>query len=227
MQITKADVDFALAPSPWDLGNQVLYTLCHDHPLHDREDAIIAKVWLIGRSYAAAIERRKIAEDTSDVFYETTVVNKIRDSKLDDWLGSLPKGLIDPWTDLAAVVTVHKQLTDLIAGMTGLDKRSLASKYLHFHRPDLFFLYDTRAKAALAKVTPSILKIARVIADEADAEYLTLARRCQWVRDDVSSRYNVTLTPRQVDKMLLRITGRIHRARSELRGLPGKAALCP
>lgn len=214
MQITQDDVDFALTPSPWDLGNQVLYTLCQDHPRHDRGDAIIAKVWLIGRSYAAAIERRKNVENTSDDFYETTVVNKIKDSNLDEWLGSLPNGLIDPWPELTVVVTVHKRLMDLFSGMTGLDKRSLASKYLHFHRPDLFFLYDTRAKAALAKVTPSIRMIPRILADEADAEYLTLSRRCQWVRDDVSRRYNVTLTPRQVDKILLRITDRIRKART-------------
>jgi hypothetical protein len=64
IQITQDDVDYALAPSIWDLGNQVLYSLCQDHPGHDHGDAIVAKVWLIGRSYAAAIERRKNAKDT-------------------------------------------------------------------------------------------------------------------------------------------------------------------
>jgi hypothetical protein len=46
--ITKDDVDHALASSSWDLGNQVLYSLCQDHPNHDRGDAIIAKIWLVG-----------------------------------------------------------------------------------------------------------------------------------------------------------------------------------
>jgi hypothetical protein len=58
-QITQGDVDYALAPSIWDLGNQVLYSLCQAHPRHDHSDAIVAKVWLIGRSYAAAIERER------------------------------------------------------------------------------------------------------------------------------------------------------------------------
>src|SRR4030042_2454943 len=161
MQITRDDVNFALAPSPWDLGNEVLYTLCRNHPRHDRPDAIIAKIWLIGRSYAAAIERRKNAngKDTSDDFYKTTVVRKIKKSRLDDWLGSLPKNVTHAWAEVGLAVTVHKRLMDLFSDMTGLDKRSLASKYLHFHRPDMFFLYDTRAKTGLAEVSPSIRRI--------------------------------------------------------------------
>ncbi len=81
--IARDDVDYALSPSPWDLGNQVLYSLCQDHPKHDRGHEIIAKVWLIGRSYAAAIERRKNAKDSSDDFYETTVVEKMKKSPVD------------------------------------------------------------------------------------------------------------------------------------------------
>ena len=162
MQITRADVDIALKPSPWDLGNQVLYKLCRDHPRHDRGDVIIAKIWLIGRTYAAAIERRKNALASNDDFYETTVVERIKGSPLDEWLGQLPKRGTDAWADLGLAVTIHKRLMDLFSDMTGLAKRSLASKYLHFHRPDMFFLYDTRAKAALADVTPSIMKVPRI-----------------------------------------------------------------
>jgi hypothetical protein len=212
--ITRDDVDYALTPSPWDLGNQVLYSLCQDHPKHDRGDAIIAKVWLIGRSYAAAIERRKNAKDSSDEFYETTVVEKMKKPAVEQWLSSLPDRMTDPWRELGQVVAVHKRLMDLFTEMTGLEKRALASKYLHFHRPDLFFIYDSRAKGAIGKATPSIRKIARIQAKEADHEYLTLVRRCQWIRDDVARRFNTLLTPRQVDKILLRITDRMKKART-------------
>jgi len=212
--ITRNDVDYALSPSPWDLGNQALYSLCQDHPKHDRGDEIIAKVWLIGRSYAAAIERRKNAKDSSDDFYETTVVEKMKKSPVDQWLSSLPDRVTDPWRELGQVVAVHKRLMDLFTDMTGLEKRALASKYLHFHRPDLFFIYDSRAKGAIGKVTPSIRKIARIEAEQADHEYLTLVRRCQWIRDDIGRRFNTLLTPRQVDKILLRITDRMKKAQT-------------
>jgi hypothetical protein len=81
----------------------------------------------------------------------------------------------------------------------------------------MFFLYDTRAKTALAEVTPSIRKIPRISEEESDAEYMTLCRRCRWVCDDVFRRFAVTLTPRQVDKILLRITDRIRKARTGAR----------
>ena len=42
----------------WAFGNEVLYRMCRESPLHEDPDVVVGKVWLIGRSYAAAIERR-------------------------------------------------------------------------------------------------------------------------------------------------------------------------
>ena len=206
--ITRADVNYALQPSPWDLGNEVLYALCRDYPRHDREDAIIAKVWLIGRSYAAAIERRRDPRESSDDFYDKVVARKLRESRLDQWLSSLPDRMADPWRQLGQVVAVHKRLIDLFAVITDLEKRSLASKYLHFPRPDLFFLYDSRATAGARNAVPLLGRIPRVQAAEADPEYLKLVRRCQWIADEVAERFDTVLTPRQVDKILLRMAPR-------------------
>lgn len=212
--ITRDDIEYALASSPWDLGNQVLYSLCQDHPNHDRGDAIIAKIWLIGRSYAAAIERRKNAEDTSDDFYETIVVDRIKKSKLDEWLASLPDRMTDPWTELGTIITAHKRLMDLFSDMTGLEKRSLASKYLHFHRPDLFFIYDSRAREAIGKVTPRLNHIKDITAQDQDSEYHSFCRRAQCLREDIRARFDKTLNPRQLDKILLRITDKMRKART-------------
>jgi hypothetical protein len=212
--ITKDDVEYALGCSPWDLGNEVFYSLCREYPKRDRGDAIIAKVWLIGRSYAAAIERRKNADDASDDFYETIVVDTIKKSKLDQWLAALPDKMIDPWTELGSIITVHKRLMDLFSAMTGLEKRSLASKYLHFHRPDLFFIYDSRAREAISEVTPHLKRIRNITSDGKDWEYHSFCRRAQWLREEISKRFNKSLNPRQLDKILLRITDRIRKART-------------
>lgn len=91
----------------------MLYSLCKNHPKHDIDDAIIAKLLLIGRTYAAAIERRKNAVEDSDDFYTVNVVDKIKKSKLDIWLSALPNQMLDPWRDLGIVVTVHKRLMDV------------------------------------------------------------------------------------------------------------------
>ena len=57
--ITAQEVVAALKKNRvWDLGNKVLYDLCSSYPYHKTDEEIIAKIWLIGRSYAAAIERR-------------------------------------------------------------------------------------------------------------------------------------------------------------------------
>jgi len=215
LQLTKDDINYALDPSIWDLGNQVLYSLCQAHPKHDTADAIIAKIWLIGRSYAAAIERRKNAEETSDNFYEVNVVEKIRKSNLDAWLAALPKQLLDPWQDLGPVITVHKRLMDVFSDLTGLGKRALASKYLHFHRPDLYFIYDSRAKKGITKITPCLNEIRNIASEKMDLEYHSFCRRSQHLVDSIHTFFGKHLTPRQIDKLLLRITDRIRKARTK------------
>lgn len=206
VQITKSDIEYAYASTPWDLGNQVLYDLCRAHPKHKLEEEIIAKIWLIGRSYAAAIERRKDVDHTSDNFYETVVVDTIKKSSIDSWLNDLPSKIIDPWKDMGAIVSTHNRLLKLFSSITGLEKRSLASKYLHFHRPNLFYIYDSRAKQAIMKVTPRITSIREMSASEADPEYHAFCRRCQWLKDSIEKQFKESLTPRQIDKILLRIT---------------------
>ena len=39
-------------------GNKILYDMCATKPRHDDIDIIVGKIWLIGRSYSAAIERK-------------------------------------------------------------------------------------------------------------------------------------------------------------------------
>jgi len=206
VSVTNKDVDLALAPSPWDLGNMVLYDLCKKYPKHESDEAIIAKIWLIGRSYAAAIERRKIVQASSDDFYKKTVAKSIKESKIDHWLANLPEHIVNPWEQLDTVIMAHKKLMDLFKRITGLEKRALASKYLHFHRPDVFFIYDSRARQAISKIAPSINQIPEIKCKESDKEYLFFVRKCLWLKDDIFKRFGIALTPRQIDKILLSVT---------------------
>ena len=43
----------------WDFSNKVLYELCSNCPTHKIKYEVLAKIFFIGRIYAAAIERRK------------------------------------------------------------------------------------------------------------------------------------------------------------------------
>ena len=43
----------------WDcFSNRILYHMCEEYPLHNDKDIIAGKIMIIGRTYAAAIERR-------------------------------------------------------------------------------------------------------------------------------------------------------------------------
>jgi hypothetical protein len=201
-QITKSEIDSIRVPWVWDLGNSVLYDLCRRHPGHSRDDEIVAKVWLIGRSYSASIERRRNAKDTGDRFYERAVVQAMRGSPVDEWLASV--GLKDG-PGCSASIAVHKKLMDLFRSITGLEKRSLASKYLHFHRPDAFFIYDSRARWAITKVVPRLNQLPAIEAEQHDVEYRDFVRRCVWLCGHVCTTHATELTPRELDKLLLMI----------------------
>ena len=55
--------------SSWDFGNSILYNLCQENFYHQDDQKILSKVWLIGRAYSAAIERRKNKDTINDNFY--------------------------------------------------------------------------------------------------------------------------------------------------------------
>lgn len=127
----------------WDKGNDVLYEMCKDYPTHENVDEIIAKTWLIGRSYAAAIERRKNAAETSDAFY-IKVGKLIKESDLDKEIGKIPNTKILDEKSIAVIYKAHYFLTEKFFKLTHLNKISLASKYLHFHKP-IVPIYDSRS----------------------------------------------------------------------------------
>jgi hypothetical protein len=203
--VTEKAIADARNASVWDLGNRTLYDLCQDYPRHKTPEEIIAKVWLIGRSYAASIERRRNSDQFSDGFYEATVAPTIMNSGLDEWLASVSKEESDGTSN---ALVVHKRLMDLFASITKLEKRSLTSKYLHFHRPDAFFIYDSRARRAITKVVPRLNRLPDISAECYDQEYKDFVRRCAWLRTEIWSRYSVRLTPREIDKLLLAMTVR-------------------
>ena len=205
IEVLREDLDYALAESPWKISNDVLYTLCQKYPSHVNDGEIIAKIWLIGRSYAAAIERRKNAEETSDSFYEKRVVQFVKESKLDEWINDLPAKGVVVETALAKTVAVHQRLTCLFKKISGFENVSLASKYLHFHRPDLFFILDRRADDAVGELVPDLKETPRINAVEFNPRYRNFCRRCQSLTEKIEQKFDVKLTPRQIDNLLLSI----------------------
>ena len=193
--LTKKIVLNAISENVWDFGNSVLYDLCKKHPRHIEDPVIIAKIWLIGRSYATAIERRKNKNKfQGDDFYVKNVAPRIKRSKIDEWVKPL-------------ILTIHKKVTILFFEISGLEKRSLASKYLHFHFPSQYFIYDSRAVQGLSVISKNIgkPKSLRCNTDQADKEYRKLCGRCIYLRNYIKEKYGYYLNTRQIDKILLKL----------------------
>ncbi len=198
--LTPEFVKEALSVTAWDFGNQVLYDLCAANPGHTRDDIIIAKVWLIGRSYAAAIERRRSTDvAVGDAFYETVVAPKIRLSGIDNWFRALVTSSNE---DMALNLETHMRVMRLFTEISGLEKRSLASKYLHFHCPARFHIYDSRAHKAISNLTEPIGKSLPSLREH-DNVYARFSLRCQALNERIASLADRHLSPRELDKVLL------------------------
>lgn len=201
----RAALDKALAPSLWDLGNQVLYNLCRRHPLHNDRATVVAKIWLIGRAYSAAIERRPVSQGSNDNFYVRTVARAMANSKVDSWIAEVSDLKPSEPTSLEAMLETHARLTRLFESISGVAKRSLASKYLHFHVPRLFYLYDSRAVKALRRFSPSLDRVGDLGEGLADAAYRAFCMKCRQLQKDILNRFHVSLSPRRLDNLLLNV----------------------
>lgn len=194
----------ACCQSPWEFGNKVLYDLCKKNPLHQDVSVVLAKIWLIGRAYAAAIERRRYKEDQNDNFYIQTVAPCIISSGIDGWIQNTAQFSRITDKSLDTILLTHHAVTDLFKEISGLEKRSLASKYLHFHLPNLFYIYDTRAVEAMRFLTPLIGRV-RSRNGEYDNEYRKFSEKCLRLQMHIKYTFKVSLTPRQIDNLLLHI----------------------
>lgn len=194
----------AMAGTPWDFSNKVLYELCERYPAHTERGIVIAKILLIGRAYAAAIERRKnkSSADQNDEFYLTSVAPVVMSSAIDEWLQEASVAVPGTLDGARAVLLAHGRVTELFSMISGLQKRSLTSKYLHFHVPQLFYIYDTRSVEAM-RYFASFLPRASLTDETGDNEYRKFFKKCAHLVDHIRCEFGLQLSPRQLDNLLL------------------------
>jgi len=84
MILSKEMIDKTETRTEWDAGNNILYDMCRKYPSHTSKEEVLAKIWLIGRAYAATIERRvTYLELPNDRFYVDIVWENMRSDKSD------------------------------------------------------------------------------------------------------------------------------------------------
>lgn len=194
----------------WDLANQILYDMCENYPRHTDANEVVAKLWLIGRSYAAAIERRKNAANFSGDFYYDVVAPAIISvsDELDTMIVDINSRASkeNDENQMDCVLKCHGFLTTKFNELTELDKRSLASKYLHFHCREKVYIYDSVASSVMRKlVTKDRKKITEICNNhpEYDMEYVDFYVRALELQKYLEDNYCRRMTTREIDTLLL------------------------
>lgn len=185
------------------LGNKILYDLCKKYPSHTNDQEIFAKIWLIGRSYAATLERGVGSnKDDNDLFYNK-VVAKIKNSKIDDTLKKL-YGKNLTLGNLNEILSTYETFHKLTQSFERGQKHSFCSKYLHFHFPDLFFIYDSRAVESISSLKLDISQYKEFKVKYKNLPYVGFYLRCfQLLRETVSYPNERNFSPRQIDMLLI------------------------
>ena len=205
------DKEFALYDDEnnrYRLANNILYKIVKDHPGNKNHDEIVTKCWIIGRTYAAAIERRPNKDDTPGDFYYKYVAPKIAKSNLDKMINKIKRKKYQEINEAALkdILDIHAYLVGLIKGITKREKRSFASKYLHFHLPDLVFIYDSRVSSVIGKFVDGKIKSSS-LKESWDKTYATFAYKAFEIYKSLKKRNYVSrydTLPRVIDNFLLR-----------------------
>lgn len=178
--------------------NEVLYRMYREKPLHDDIDVIKAKFLIIGRVYAAAIERQ--AGPGFRPYTNSDVWKRIQSSGIDKHIHKLNRIDRITFANVPILFEAHYQLTSLLKDITGINKRSLTSKYLHFHSPKSVFIYDSLANKGVRQRLSKRCDLT----GNFDDEYEGFVYRCIDFRDTVLEyKLGFPVSPRRLDMELL------------------------
>jgi hypothetical protein len=168
------DASVARFQRSWWLVDAVLYGICADYPGHEDLAGVTAKFALVGRVYAAGLERRVTPPKGGQAIEVIGEYALGHGGHIDAILGGLD-GISEPLDAeaMGRIVERHGQLTGLLQGVAtdGKAPRSFASKYLHFHRP-FVPIYDDYARQKLSHVVAwERTYLPFVLPDHGDRQY--------------------------------------------------------
>lgn len=153
---------FAGSIECWKPIDKVIYQTINE--LYNNNDAntVATKLHLVGRLYMATVERRKNADETPGDFVLDYAAPAVVKANIDELLIPLSQETEITAKNIPAILKLHGLLTKALGDACGMDKRSLASKYLHFHLPKLVFLYDSRVASVVKEFVDGSMKKDRI-----------------------------------------------------------------
>lgn len=211
-EISKDMVEKAMKDNNLSFANAVLYKLCKKNIEHQDTEKVIAKIWIIGRTYAAQIERQKPASYTTEQYY-VAVAKNLKETNFDSTISQLQsvkdKGISEQ--TLQPILNAHSCLMKALRvdDENGKSRRSFCSKYLHFHFPKLFFLYDSMAATSLPHYKHYIQKdwerLRKIIINNKDwdEKYANYFITCYLLQQHINKNYDIKFSCRNLDNLLL------------------------
>lgn len=189
-EISREFIADTLAQSILDPRTRALYELCFMHRHHFQDEIVADKLRMIVRLCA---EHGFHVHGFSPEF----AAHRLGQSGVDRWFAGLATA---EQLDLARVFEMHKRVMDVFVDQPEELARSLASKYLHFHFPELFFIYDSRvAQAAFQLGGGECGYLSRA---EFDADYGRFFACCRKLTERLSGMAGRRLNPRELDRVL-------------------------
>lgn len=186
-----------------DVLNEILYGMAKKYPNHTDGEEIYAKVCIIGRTYAASLERGAGHDPKEGTFYWDKIIPALKKAKIDKLIEPIRNYKRVTVGNLPSLLSVHKELMNAISDQTNKKNRSFVSKYLHFHFRDLFFIYDSYAQEAIRNFTLTNSTKKPSMTDKSDKTYEAFCWKCLALHDEIQTRFRIDLTPRQLDNLLL------------------------
>lgn len=189
-EISREFIADTLAQSMPDPRTRALYELCFLHRHHFQDDIVADKLRMIVRL---------CAETGLNVngFSPEFAAHRLGRSGVDRWFAGLATAeQLDP----ALVFEMHKRVMEVFSDLPVEQARSLASKYLHYHFPELFFLHDARVEAAAIDLGEG--ECGYLSRAEHDPDYGRFFACCRKLTDRLSSLAGRRLNPRELDRVL-------------------------
>lgn len=191
LTLTREFITDALSQSVLDPKVRVLYDLCFMCRHHLRDEIVADKLRLIRRLYSDTLAR------PGKAFSAEAAAHNLTQSPVDHWFGALSTA---EELDSGLLLELHKRLMGVFDDISEEEARSLASKYLHFHFPELFYVYDTRIATALSLLMEGDCGFLALA--EFDPAYGRFHACCRKLTNIMLPQVGRRLSPRELDRVL-------------------------
>lgn len=211
---------------PFDVLNSMLYEAVAAQPSNVERSQIIGKLMLIGRTYSASVERRKTKGHVKDERQALEVIiaaaEAIAASKCSVMLDAIEVDERLTLERLPEAVAIHLELCGALATANNRENSSLASKYLHFHRPAFFPIVDSYVREGWSWVMDELNESYKGWRGFGKVDrYQGWCIRVLALRDSTEESTRTSVSLREVDNYLLSIMSQDGQGGWGLPRLPG------